>query len=41
MVPYTAPLALGLLGKAPGSEVEVQLPQGTAAYRLLEIERAV
>jgi len=40
VVPYTAPLALGLLGRTEGTEVEVQLPQGRTAYRLLSLERA-
>jgi transcription elongation GreA/GreB family factor/transcription elongation factor GreA-like protein len=40
VVPYTAPLALGLLGRTEGTEVEVQLPQGRVGYRLVSLERA-
>ncbi len=38
---YHSPLAAGLLGHVQGDEVNVVLPEGSATYRVLEIERAL
>jgi len=38
---YKSPLAGGLLGHNPGDEVLVQLPDGSASYRVIEITKAL
>jgi len=38
---YKSPLAGGLLGHNPGDEVLVQLPDGSASYRVIEIAKAL
>lgn len=42
IVSHLSPMAQGLLGKAPGEEASVKLPDGSrASYRIKSIERAV
>lgn len=42
IVSHLSPMAQGLLGKAPGEEASVKLPDGTrASYKIKAIERAV
>lgn len=42
IVSHLSPMAQGLLGKAPGEEASVKLPDGTrASYKIKSIERAV
>ena len=40
IISYLSPVGMSLLGKKKGAEVEVQLPQGTAKYEVLDIEAA-
>jgi len=34
-----SPIGKGLLGKAPGEELDIQVPAGTLRYKILKIER--
>ncbi len=34
---FTSPLAQGLVGKKPGEQVEIEVPQGTLKFEILEI----
>ena len=40
VISYLSPVGLGLLGKERGAQTEIQLPEGSVVYEVLDIEAA-